>query len=162
MNIDNKVDILNTALWNLITGKNQADNNTGGDVSVLTGDINFITEIINDPINTEAGIIDCCKDEGTVNPPTPPDDNPPNGGPPVQPPQQPQPPQPIDQSPPSGGPGPSFSSPSDGQVLGAMTTGQILPATGVSWTLIMSLLSLIMFMLGLYLRLHPGQDPGKN
>lgn len=157
--IDNKADILNNSVWDLITGKNQVSGNTGGNVSITTGDINIVAEIINGPINTNLVKIDCCNNvDDPGNPPNNPPDENPKGGPP----EPPQPPQPLDQSQPQTSPNMGSSAPSNGQVLGAMTGGQILPATGVSWTLILSILSLIMFMLGLYLRHHPGLDPGKK
>lgn len=157
LSIDNKAEILNNSIWDLITGKNQANGNTGGTVSVVTGSINLVSEIINDPINSDSVTIPCCKTkpgDGGQNPPPGPSEKP-KGGPPETP--QPQPAS-QSQPPSSAGPGPS---PQGGEVLAAETSGQILPATGVSWTIILTLASLIMFMLGLYLRLHPGCDPGK-
>lgn len=152
VNIDSKANILNNAVWDLITGNNLASGNTGGDVFIATGDISYIAEIINDPINTNRVEIDCCKDQGGPNPPPPPGDKNPDGRPTDPPPvDQPKPPTTTDQ-----GSNPA----SNGQVLAAMTVGQVLPATGMSWTVILTLISLIMFMLGLYLRLHPGRDPG--
>lgn len=159
INIDSQADILNNSIWDLITGRNQASGNTGGNVYIATGDINFVAEIINGPINESLVTIDCCDDPddpadpGDPSDPSDPDDpRDPEGGPP-----------PANQPPsPSSNPGPGSSTPSNGQVLAAMAAGQILPATGVSWTIILSLVSLIMFMLGLYLRRHPGQDPGKR
>ncbi|OGE29381.1 hypothetical protein A2867_00030 [Candidatus Daviesbacteria bacterium RIFCSPHIGHO2_01_FULL_40_11] len=158
ISIDNRAEVINSAIWDLITGGNQASGNTGGNVYIATGDINFTAEIINGPINTSLVTIDCCDSVDDPGDPAEPDDpDDPTGGP-----AQSSPPPSANQPPSSSStsPGPG-SSPSNGQVLAAMAAGQILPATGVSWTIILTLVSLIMFMLGLYLRRHPGQDPGK-
>ncbi|MFH0936829.1 MAG: hypothetical protein V1808_00875 [Candidatus Daviesbacteria bacterium] len=161
ININNKADILNNAIWNLTTGKNLANGNTGGNVSIFTGDINLVTEIKNEDINESVIISGCCggpndseDPDNSVNPSDPEDSDDP-GDPSL-------PTQPIDRSQPQTNPNMGSSTSSNGQVLGAMTGGQILPATGVSWTIILSMVSLIMFMLGLYLRLHPGRDPAKK
>lgn len=156
ISIDNRAEIINSAIWDLITGENTANGNSGGNVSIATGDINFMAEIINGPINQSLVTIGCCDDINDLDDPDDPDD--PEGGP-----SQTSPPPSTSQPPSSSSsPGPGSSS-SNGQVLAALTqAGQILPATGSMWTIILTLASLIMFMLGLYLRLHPGQDPGRR
>lgn len=159
INIDNQADILNNTIWDLITGKNQAGGNAGGDVYIATGDIDFVAEIINGPINKSLVTIDCCNDINDQDDPGDPSD-PDDPGDPGDPGDQGDKPGPPNNTTPPNNPGPGNGSPSNGQVLAALAAGQILPATGVSWTIILSLVSLIMFMLGLYLRLHPGQDPG--
>lgn len=153
ISINNKADILNNSIWDLITGKNQANGNTGGNIFIGTGDINATTEITNGPININLITADCCNDPDV---PSDPDDP----GDPDDPEGEPLPPT---NQPPSSSSNldPGSSAPSNGQVLAAATSGQVLPATGMSWTVTLTLASLIMFLMGLYLRLHPGQDPGK-
>lgn len=160
VNVDNTANILNNAIWNLITGDNQANGNTGGNVSITTGDISFITEIMNGPINTSKVVVDCCggpdvppPDDDDDDEDDDDDDNPNGGTPPTQP--------PVDQSKPPTTTDQGSTSPSNGQVLAAITAGQILPVSGMMWTVILSLASLLMFLFGLYLRLHPGRDPSK-
>ena len=160
ISIDNRAEIINSAIWDLITGRNEASGNTGGNVSITTGDINFMAEIVNGPINVSLVNIGCCDnvdDPGDpADPAADPDDPAGEPSPTLPPPSNSQPP------PSSSNPGPG-SSHSNGEVLAALTTaGQILPATGSLWTMILTLASLLMFVLGLYLRLHPGQDPGKR
>lgn len=158
--IDNRAHIINSSIWDLITGENQANGNTGGNVSITTGDINFVAAIINGPINGSLVTIGCCGDPGDSGGPDDPGDSGDSGNP-DDPGDQSDEPPPTSPPPSSSSPGPGSSS-SNGQVLAAVAApGQILPATGSMWTIILTLASLIMFMLGLYLRLHPGRDPGK-
>ncbi len=150
---DNNITVFNTAtidnVLNVLanTGGNSANNNSGS-VLIKTGDITMVNKILNDPINV-GDVSVCCQ-------PTPP---PPPGGGGSTPPPTTTPP-PSSTSPGSGsGSGSGSGTSSGGSVLGA-ATGQILPATGSVWTIILTLLSALMFLMGLYLRLHPGQDPG--
>lgn len=121
-------NLLNFVNWDLNTGRNSANGNTGGNVSITTGDILFDFFIKNGPINSGIIDIDCC--------PFDPGEPPGNGGPPgeEQPPEGEEPPdedvpgdedggddgedggQPLSEAgPPSGGGG--------GEVLGLGDTG---------------------------------------
>ena len=117
---------------------------------IKTGSIDISKVIENGPINTSIIDVSCCS----------PDTNPPGGGNPP----------PGTQNPPSGGTPSTPSSPggpstvtssAGGSVLGAATdSGSILPATGNYYLMVMTILSAILFFLGLRLRHHPGRDPG--
>jgi hypothetical protein len=79
--VNNEADIDNFVNWDLNTGRNYANGNTGGDVNIETGDIFFDFFIKNGPINIGAVEIPCCD---IFDPDNPPDDNdnpPPGGGP---------------------------------------------------------------------------------
>lgn len=156
INVNNYSDIQNSNSWDLNTGGNHADGNSGGSVTISTGDINLNTKIENGPINISRVNVRCCN--GSNNPQSPNDPGNPAGGP-------------IQSSlPPSSSTsssGDNHSSnlgsddSSEGSVLAqaAQAAGQILPQTGSFWTILLTLASLMMFVLGLYLRQHPGRDP---
>ena len=82
--VNNEADIFNFVNWDLNTGRNNANGNTGGDVSIKTGDIFFDFIIRNGPINVGSVEISCCDifDPGD---PSDNDDNPPPGGGPSDP-----------------------------------------------------------------------------
>ena len=82
--VNNEADIFNFVYWDLNTGRNNANGNTGGDVSIKTGDIFFDFFIKNGPINVGSVEIPCCDifDPGD---PSDNDDNPPPGGGPSDP-----------------------------------------------------------------------------
>lgn len=128
--INNSLNLFNNVYWDLNTGRNKAQGNVG-DVSIKTGDIDFIFNILNDKINTSRVIISCCP-QGT---PKKPDDP---GTP-----KNPDNPAPGDSS-----PGGSSGGSSTGSVLGAVA-GNILPATGSNVTPIIVMLSFCLFLLGL-------------
>lgn len=157
INVQNISDILNSSNWILNTGGNSANGNSGGSVSIITGDINVNTKIVNDGINSNEVIVACCDtifDPGD-DPFDPADGDDPAGGPISSLPSTSK----SDQSQSSSAPGPGSSSAGGvlAQAIGA--AGQILPATGSLWTIILTLAALIMFLSGLYLRQHPGRDP---
>lgn len=159
INVQNISDILNSSNWFLNTGGNSANGNSGGSVAIITGDINVNTKITNDGINSNEVIVACCDtifDPGDdpFDPADPGDD--PAGGPISSLPSSST--SKSDQTQ-SSAPGSNSSSP--GQVLAQAigAAGQILPATGSLWTILLTLAALIMFMSGLYLRQHPGRDP---
>lgn len=159
LNLSNQSNIFNTQNWDLNTGENSASENTYGSVSITTGDINAGLKIENGPINSNTIISSCCNlsNTKTPNPVDPDDPGDPSGGP-------------AQSSLPSSKSNPSSDNNqttngsgqigSSGQVLAAITAaGQILPKTGSIWTILLTLISLLMFILGLYLRQHPGRDP---
>lgn len=151
--ISNKADIENENHLTANTGKNESKSNLD-DVIIVTGNITIDKVVENGPINTTLVDIDCCPEE----------DKPDNGesGPHQQPPvsSAPNPPHVGGGSNPPGSVGPT-SSGGGGMVLAAMTNlGAVLPASGNYFTMLMTILSGLMFFLGMYLRHHPGRDPG--
>lgn len=147
------------------SGNNKSKDNLG-DVEIITGNI-FLDTVITTKTNWTDTKVDCCPKGGIPpdnggdddeeeddndngkdgdNPPPPPGPTP--GPPPQNPPIGPN----GNGAPPSGGNG------GGGDVLG-LSQGAILPATGVNWLVLFSLADLLIFLLGLYLRLHPGRDP---
>ena len=155
IDVNNNAYFLNNLVWLLNTGENNAFGNTRGDVSIQTGNIKLNTEIENGSINISSVNVGCCNQKER-----PSDPGEPSGG------SQPKAP-PI-----SAAPSDNHNQtqnnlgsnvPSGGQVLAAVSqAGQILPATGSLWVLILTLISVLMFLLGIYLRLHPGRDPSFN
>jgi hypothetical protein len=150
----NNADLNNISLWKLTTGDNTANKNEGS-VTITTGNIYSSTAIKNDGINVSNVTVDCCKN-----------DEPPIITPPVTPPPPPaggcvngcggSSDNPKLSSGNGGGTGGSSSS-STGSVLG----GAILPATGMSFWLFATIANILMFLLGLYLRMKAGRSPAK-
>lgn len=149
--VNNAADILNETLWILNTGKNKANDNAGGNVTIATGGISFLADILNGPINVSSVDIDnCCEEEEEENP------------------QQPKPEQPENPQP--GAPAPSqpttttSSNPSSsGGVGGAVLAahvGKILPITGNYTFLFLLMANSLLFLLGVTLRLRSGRSPG--
>ena len=146
--INSLASISNTLDQNANTGGNTASNNSGGEVLIATGDITIDNAVDNGPINLNTVDIGCCHGSGD-----------PSGGDTNNIPQ----PAPASSSSSSGSSSGSGSGGSGGVLAAAITTaGQVLPATGAYWTLLLTFLSSLMFAIGLYLRLHPGQDPGRQ
>ncbi len=144
IDINNSANIVNNSKWDLNTGKNKANGNTGGDVSITTGDIVFRSTIENTEINVGIVDIECCEeDEGGPGP----DDNPP----PVVPPPPPPTSSPCVQN---CNPG-SSSNPSSQGGPG----GEVLPVTGSASLLFLAIANILMFFLGGYLRLRSGRSP---
>lgn len=140
----NYAEIINNVIVDANTGRNIANKNNGS-VLIATGDIVSVVNIGNENINSSFVSVDNCNCS-----PTPPGDGdgdgetPPVGGNPGT----------IPSS--SGGGNGSSVGGSAGQVLGA-AIGDVLPATGSYLMLLMTLLSIIMFAAGWYLRF--GSDP---
>lgn len=146
--INDLADITNNQNIIANSGNNDADFNSG-DVVIKSGDVTIISSIENEPIDSSIVSFSCCTSPNQ---------------------RQTQPPA----SQPGGGSSTGVSSGSNGnsgggsggsgggEVLGSSSNGQVLPATGSLWTIILTMISAIMFSLGLYLRLHPGQDPGNK
>ena len=150
--LTNLANITNVIDWYTNTGGNTANDNLG-DVSLNTGSINFDLNLENGPINIGAVKTDCCPEDSDKEPPEESEETPPSGGPDPLPPSTSTPPS----TPCPSNCGDGGSSP--GEILGA--AGQILPATGSYLIYMLTLIAALLFISGLYLRLHPGQDPGK-
>ncbi|MBI2020748.1 hypothetical protein HYS94_05065 [Candidatus Daviesbacteria bacterium] len=156
IDVNNNADIFNSLVWYLNTGENSASGNNG-DVSISTGDINYYAEIINGPINLVDIDIPCCVEDGGGPGDGDGDENEDGDGDGDGGGDGDNPPPPSSPSnPPSNGGGGN-----GGQAQGAAiaAVGQILPATGSLWLILLTLIAMLMFILGLYLRLHPGRDP---
>jgi len=144
--IDSSANIVNDSTWDLNTGENEASKNNG-DVTILTGDILYASNIINKDINSGIVDIDCCTT--SEEPETPIDPDPPvvppgnggngNGGNGI-----------------SNGNGGSSSS--NGSDEGS-SNGAILPVTGSPSLLLLAMLNTLMFFMGWYLRLRSGRSP---
>lgn len=150
---NNVADLLNEIIFSGNTGGNQADGNSGN-VSIKTGDISFNIGIKNDPLNTGSVSISCCDDPS--GPGTPQDPSQPAAPPPA-----------TGGNPSNGGGGDSSGNGNgsssangngDGEVLGL--DDSILPATGSDWMLLAMIANILMFLMGLYLRLRSGRSPG--
>lgn len=135
------LNVLNESLWILSTGHNYADNNTGGNIKILTGDINFLADIVNGPINVNSVKVTCCKDKD----------------PEQQTPTTPLPPSTNTES------KPSETKSSDGSTGGSVltaTVGDILPVTGNYNLLLFLIGNVAMLLMGTILRLRSGRSPG--
>ena len=140
---NNFADIENNVTQNLNTGNNTANNNNGA-VLIVTGDIISVITIGNENINGSF-FKQQCECSNIVPPP---------GGGNPQPIEDPVGAQPPASGSSSGGSGSSIGGP--GQVLGA-AVGAVLPATGNYLLLFMTLLCIMMFLAGGFLRF--GSDP---
>ncbi|MBI4098084.1 MAG: hypothetical protein HY426_03515 [Candidatus Levybacteria bacterium] len=147
IDINNSANIVNNSNWDLNTGGNKANGNTGGDVSITTGDIVFNSTIENTGINVGLVDIECCEEENGGPGPGPGPG--PDGNPPVQPP----PPPPTTNPGPTNGGNPT----SAGGVAAA--PGEVLPVTGSASLLFLAIANIIMFFMGWYLRLRSGRSP---
>lgn len=148
----NLSNIVNQAISDLFTGGNKASTNLGS-VLIQTGNIVSSVTVHNENINSNIAKVECnCnKNQGG---------QPPSGGGGNQ---NPQPTTPPPSSPnttssnnaTSGGVGGG-----PGSVLGA-TSGSVLPSTGSYFLFLMTLASLLMLAMGLYLRMHSANSPGR-
>ncbi len=138
ISVENSANIVNNSNWELNTGGNEANKNSG-DVEITTGDILLATTIENTDVNVGLVDVDCCNDDPT----TPPDGTPP--------PTTNTNPGPTNNS----NPGPTGGTSSNGgSVLGA-----ILPVTGDYFMILMMIGNIALFFLGGYLRLRSGRSP---
>lgn len=154
--VNNTAYIENDISHYLNTGENSASGNSGN-VLLETGDIAFWSSVRNVGINYSfANTNTCCDLVGDP-------DLPPTidvGGPaPVDDPASPSVPPVVNQTNPSS---PSSNNhivenaiASVGSVLG----GSVLPATGSMWWLYATMANILMFLMGLYLRLRAGRSP---
>jgi hypothetical protein len=132
VNINNIADVTNNSVWDLNTGNNSANGNTGADVAIATGDIYYTSSIENGPINVGYVDVECCNLPN--NPSTPPGaENPGNPG----------------------GVAVASSNPAPATTVAA----QILPVTGNNLMLFLLMGNVAMFLMGGYLRLRSGRSP---
>ena len=143
LSVTNVADIYNTSFWDLVTGDNTADRNTDGDVDIKTGDIKVVTTIENNVNESEVVVgCDCEEEEPEEEEPT----TPPTGG----------------SNPPITTTTTDSKTTSDtkaGEVLSA-AIGQILPATGTPWLVLVIFGNLLLLLFGTVLRLRSGRSPG--
>jgi hypothetical protein len=138
--VNNYADIFNRSIWDAITGNNSANDNTGGKVGISTGDISYVSEIVNGPINVSQVSVGCCKEK----------EEKPTGG--------------VTPGPTTTTTTTTENKPSEngrggaGAVLAA--AGKILPATGGNWLLLAIFANMLMLFMGMYLRLRSGNSPG--
>ncbi len=169
--VNNTADILNISTWFANSGQNEAFNNSGGDVSVITGPVEIESIIKNVGINSSEIVFNCCQTETTPAENGPPPvcekncggENTPGGNNPGT-------------TTPSGGSNSGGSSnggsgggggggssggsgnSSVGSVLG-IESGSVLAATGSSVNLWLNILAMIMLLMGIYLKLKSGRSP---
>lgn len=144
----NTANILNSIWLDLNSGNNEANNNSG-DVTILTGDVLSMVNITNQNINSPFEHADCNTDCENSDNNSPSQTSTP-------------PPAPTHHDSPCsancGG-----GNPTNLAVAGASASnGDVLPATGSYWTILLTLASLITFFLGWYLRFRSGIAPGKT
>lgn len=143
--VNNVADIFNNSVWDLMTGNNTADDNNG-DVVIKTGDIDLAV-LLENSVNNNTVTVDCdCDKNPEPEKPTegnPPSSNPGNGG----------------NGGNNGGGGNGGVGGGPGSILGAMTGGNVLPATGNPWILLAILGNLMMLLFGTALRLRSGRSP---
>jgi len=150
VNVNNVSNIYNNLDINADSGNNTANGNLGN-VSIKTGDV-FIGAFLDNAANHNLVDIDCCDFD-----PDDPDD-----------PGEPSVPPTSNDSPKGGSVGGTTSggssgggSTSVGSVLAAAIGGITLPATGSNAILLATIANVIMFLMGLYLRLRSGRSPAK-
>ncbi|MCL5409783.1 MAG: hypothetical protein M1607_02915 [Patescibacteria group bacterium] len=151
VDIENQANISNNQQTSGISGENNTERNSGN-VQITTGNVATGTEVLNQSVNTNQVSLKCCSQQTKSSDPG--GSNSPQGGSPIDP-----------ASNPTSAPTPSTSPASitgnTGQVLAASTgsVGEVLAATGNNFTLFINIASLLVLLLGLYLRMHPGRDP---
>lgn len=143
--VNNTADIINNLKERYVTGENKANDNTDGDVAVVTGDIT-VEKTITNAVNVSDVEIKCDCEKVAVAAPTSPTT------PAVT---------TTETSSPSEAVSPAeaqASSPAEA-VMGA-SAENILPATGNNWFFLAMLGNVLMLILGAYLRLRSGRSPG--
>lgn len=144
VNTDNFADFINNIDTLLNTGYNAADYNSGGETLIVTGNIDFkavIDNIAN--LNIVKVVCGCDKEKEKPNKP-----------------HEEKPGQPSAPTPPTtsvGGPGGPGGPGAPGPGAPAATT---LPVTGNNSLFFLLLANVLMFFLGMYLRLRSGRSPG--
>jgi hypothetical protein len=141
-NVDNFASLFNNVEALMNTGNNSAEYNTGGDTTIVTGDI-FASTIIENIANFSLVEVVC----GCEEKPHKPNEETPNQ------PSAPAPPTTSVGGP--GGPGPSGPG-GPGTSSPASTT---LPVTGNNVLFFLLLANIVMFFMGTYLRLRSGRSP---
>jgi len=155
--VNNTANVFNDINHELNTGHNTANGNSG-DVLLETGDIAYWSTVRNVGINYSFGKTNTCCDL-TNDPDLPPTIG--VGGPdPVDDPASPSAPPVVNQS------NPSSPSSSNNHIVenaiasvGSVLGGSVLPATGSIWWLYATMANILMFLMGLYLRLRAGRSP---
>lgn len=146
--LDNRAEVTNEVDIDADTGNNDASGNSG-DVDITTGDIDFEAIIENGPINVKLVRIGP-EEEAIITPEEEEGEKKEDKEQPSQPPSQPA----VQQA------GVSAQQEAPGEVLAAAAEeGEVLPISGDYTLLGLSIISALMFLLGLYLRFHPGRDP---
>lgn len=142
INVNNFADIFNNVEHILNTGHNSANGNLG-DVALITGDIESTVNIENANINSSTAITTCLCDTKTPENPEP------------EAPENPSNPNPT-----SSVQSASGSSSGGGQGGNGHADGNILPVTGgLPLTYLFTIILLLMFLMGLYLRFYSGKSP---
>ncbi len=137
--INNYADIFNNVIYDLSTGNNHANDNTGN-VSIETGDIDVTVEIVNDVNKSEVEVkCDDCREKPEKPTPTPPADK-------------------VTPTPPS--PEKPTSHGGNGGEVASVSVGKELPVTGMNWLLLAIIGNVMMLFLGMILRLRSGNAPG--
>lgn len=145
INENNFANLFNNVEALMNTGKNDADFNTGGDTVIVTGDI-FAKTIIENIANFNVVEVVCGCEKEKEKPQKP-------EKPKEEIPSQPEAPAPPTTS--VGGPG-GPSAPGNGHGV----AGPILPVTGNNLLFFLLVANIMMFFLGMYLRLRSGRSPG--
>ncbi|MBI4084642.1 MAG: hypothetical protein HY431_01930 [Candidatus Levybacteria bacterium] len=145
LDIDNSADIFNRIAWNLITGGNKANGNTGGNISIFTGNIAYNSEITNAVNESEVTVNSCCPEEEEK--PQVPSDK-------AEPSMETKITTKTESNPPGSGGGGK-----GGDLLGA-STQNLLPVTGNNWFYFALFANVIMLFYGAMLRLRAGRSPG--
>ncbi len=155
---EQNADIYNNFIAHLQTGGNEAENNLGN-VFIGTGSTQLSFNLINAPVNEENAEILCCDNSTPINPPDGDGDGDSNTNPSAPPPGTGGTTVTTSNSSSGGSSSSSSDSGNGGQLLASLA--QILPATGASafrfW--IYSVVYLLIFLSGLYLRLRAGRSP---
>ena len=147
VDVDNSANIINELKHRYVTGENEANKNTGGDVNVSTGDIDAEVNVRNVANVSEVDI--SCECNKVTPAPTTTSVNPTpsaSSGPTV--------------TPTAGAPAAAVNptaTPAPERVLGASA---ILPVTGSNLFFFMLVASVVMLLGGAYLRLRSGNSPG--
>lgn len=143
--INNIADVYNNSIWDLVSGNNDANDNTYGDVSILTGNIVYNSEITN-AVNSSEVVVSTCEEE---------EDGPETPGDSATPPTENN----TTTKNENNNTGGSSSEGKGGEVLGA-SVQNLLPQTGSNWLLLAMFANIITLFFGVTLRLRAGRSPG--
>ena len=151
LQVTNNADIVSNTNFDLNTGKNTIVGAIG-DASITTGDI-FLTATISNKVNDSVVTLPCC--------------NTGIGGPVIDDPADPGEEEdslpPVDQNQPSSDNSKISNSSANNSGNGGSGNGSVLgatlPSTGTSWWVYATIANILMFLLGLYLRMRAGRSP---
>jgi hypothetical protein len=136
VDVNNVANIYNNVLLTLNTGDNEVDDNNG-DVTLITGDIDANVSITNE-VNKSEVVIDCdCKEKA---------------------PEKPVPAAPVEKVKPQA---PTAEKTTSGGEVAGIAMGKVLPETGTNWLFLALIGNIMMFFLGMILRLRSGNSPGR-